>query len=462
VWEPEDHTFWQNQGKAIARINLWISIPALLLSFVIWQVWSIAVPNLKSVGFNFSQRELFWLVGLAGLSGGTLRIFYSFMVPIFGGRLWTTLVTLSLLIPAIGIGYAVQNPTTPYWVFAVLALLAGLGGGNFASSMSNISFFFPRAQKGNALALNAGFGNLGVSVVQFVVPWVITVGIFGALGGDPATVTAGGKTHSVWLQNAAFFWVPFIVICALAAWFGMNDIAKAKASFSDQAVIFKRKHNWLMCWLYMGTFGSFIGYAAGFPLLTKNLFPSVNAMQYVFLGPLIGALSRSLTGWLSDKVGGARVSLWVFVVMILCVLGVIYFISIKDHPGAFAGFFTCFMLLFFATGVGNASTFQMIPNIMRQEMIRLMPDANPETRQREVEKESAAITGFTSAIAAYGFFLIPAAYGTSWIGPRNALWIFLAFYVVCVIITWAVYTRKGGVLHDVERSGQFWTPGSIR
>ncbi|MDR2990373.1 MAG: NarK family nitrate/nitrite MFS transporter [Burkholderiaceae bacterium] len=459
VWEPENHTFWQNQGKAIAQRNLWISIPALLLSFVIWQVWSIAVPNLKSVGFNFSPRELFWLVGLAGLSGGTLRIFYSFMVPIFGGRMWTTLVTLSLLVPAIGIGYAVQDPSTPYWVFAVLALLAGLGGGNFASSMSNISFFFPRAQKGNALALNAGFGNLGVSVVQFVVPWAITVGIFGALGGDPLTAKApNGATHNVWLQNAAYFWVPFIVVCGLAAWFGMNDIAKAKASFSDQAVIFKRKHNWLMCWLYMGTFGSFIGYAAGFPLLTKNLFPSVNAMQYVFLGPLIGALSRSFTGWLSDKVGGARVSLWVFIMMIVCVLGVIYFISIKDHPGAFAGFFTCFMLLFFATGVGNASTFQMIPNIMRQEMIRLMPGADPETRQREIERESAAITGFTSAIAAYGFFLIPAAYGTPWIGPRNALWIFLAFYVVCVIITWAVYTRKGGVLYDVERYGRFWTP----
>jgi len=453
VWMPEDHTFWQNEGKAIASRNLWISIPALLLAFVVWQVWSMAVPNLKSVGFNFSQSQMFWLVGLAGLSGGTLRIFYSFMVPIFGGRLWTTLVTLSLLIPVIGIGYAVQNPNTPYSVFALLALLAGLGGGNFASSMSNISFFFPRSQKGNALALNAGFGNLGVSVVQFVVPMVITAGIFGALGGDPVAVTANGKTHDVWLQNAAFFWVPFIIVAGLAAWFGMNDISSAKSSFSDQAVIFKRKHNWLMCWLYMGTFGSFIGYAAGFPLLTKTLFPSVNAMQYVFLGPLIGALSRSATGWLSDKVGGARVTLWVFVVMILGVLGIIYFINVHS----FAGFFAMFMILFAATGVGNASTFQMIPNIMRQELIRLMPGVSAETRLRQAEKESAAITGFTSAIAAYGFFLIPALYAT--IGPRNALWVFLGFYVTCVIITWAFYTRAGGVLHDVERYGRFLSAG---
>jgi NNP family nitrate/nitrite transporter-like MFS transporter len=376
------------------------------------------------------------------------------MVPVFGGRLWTALSTLSLLIPALGIGYAVQNPGTPYIVFAVLALLAGLGGGNFASSMSNISFFFPRAEKGNALALNAGFGNLGVSVVQFVVPMVITVGLFGALGGAPATVAAaGGATKHIWLQNAAFFWAPFIIIAALAAWLGMNDIASAKASFADQSVIFKRKHNWLMCWLYLGTFGSFIGYAAGFPLLTKTLFPSVNALQYVFLGPLIGALSRSATGWLSDKWGGARVTFWVFIVMILGVLGIIYFIN----AGSFAGFFAMFMVLFAATGVGNASTFQMIPNIMRQEMIRLMPQADAETRLRQVEKEAAAITGFTSAIAAYGFFLIPALYGSS-IGPRNALWIFLGFYATCVIITWVFYTRKGGVLHDVERNGRFWTP----
>ncbi|MDR1967087.1 MAG: MFS transporter [Burkholderiaceae bacterium] len=449
-WTPEDKTFWEREGKGIANRNLWLSIPALLLAFAIWQVWSVMVAtNLKAAGFNFSDSQLFWLAGLAGLSGGTLRIFYSFMVPIFGGRLWTTLSTLALLIPAIGIGYAVQDPHTPYSVFVVLALLAGLGGGNFASSMSNISFFFPRSSKGNALALNAGFGNLGVSVVQAVVPMVILYGMFGSLGGDPATITVNGKTSSVWLQNAAFIWIPFVIACALAAWFGMNDIGSAKASFADQSVIFKRKHNWLMCWLYLGTFGSFIGYAAGFPKLTQALFPEVHAVQYAFLGPLIGALSRSATGWLSDKWGGARVTFWVFLVMILGVLGVIYFINIHS----FIGFFSMFMLLFAATGVGNASTFQMIPNIMRQELVRLMPKAAPEARLRQVEKESAAITGFTSAIAAYGFFLIPALYAS--IGPRNALWVFLAFYVTCVAITWIFYTRKGGVLHDVERYGRF-------
>ena len=453
-WQPEDKRFWENGGRAVARRNLWVSIPALLLAFAIWQVWSVVVTRMPEVGFNYTTNQRFWLTALPGLSGATLRIFYSFMVPIFGGRLWTTLTTLSLIIPAIGIGYAVQDPATPYAVMLGLALLAGFGGGNFASSMSNISFFFPRAEKGNALALNAGFGNLGVSVVQFVVPLVVTFGALGWFGGPPAKLADGKE---LWLQNAAFIWVPVIVVAAFAAWFGMNDIASAKASFSDQSVIFRRKHNWLMCWLYMGTFGSFIGYAAGFPLLTKTQFPEVNAIYIVFLGPLIGALSRSATGWLSDRWGGARVTFWVFIVMALGVLGVVFFLSIKTQPGAFWGFFASFMLLFCATGVGNASTFQMIPNIMRQEMIRLMPNADPETRLRQVEKESAAITGFTSAIAAYGFFLIPAAYGPLGIGPANAMWIFFFFYLTCVAITWAFYTRKGGVLHDVENYGRFWS-----
>jgi len=450
-WRPEDPEFWKSGGRAIARRNLWLSIVVLLLAFVIWQVWSVAVTKLPAVGFKFSQNQLLWLAALPGLSGGTLRIFYSFMVPIFGGRLWTTLTTLSLLIPALGIGYAVQNPQTPYWVMVVLALLCGFGGGNFASSMANISFFFPRAEKGHALALNAGLGNLGVSAVQFVVPLVITAGMLGGPAGAPSLV--GPEKTPLWLQNAAFIWVPLIVIGGLASWLGMNDIASAKASFSDQAVIFRRKHNWLMCWLYLGTFGSFIGYAAGFPLLTKIEFPHVDALQYVFLGPLIGALSRSAAGRLSDKLGGARVSFWVFILMIIGVLGILYFLSIKEQPNAFWGFFAMFMLLFFATGVGNASTFQMIPNIMRQEMIRLMPNADAATRQRQAEKESAAITGFTSAIAAYGFFLIPMLYAAT--EPQVALWLFLGFYVTCVLITWVVYSRRGGLLHDVERHGRF-------
>jgi NNP family nitrate/nitrite transporter-like MFS transporter len=454
TWNIEDGKFWQATGKRVASRNLWISIPALLLAFAVWMVWSVVVAKLPAVGFKFTTDQLFWLAAIPGLSGATLRIFYSFMPPIFGGRIWTTLSTASLLLPAVGIGFAVQNPSTPYILFASLALLCGFGGGNFASSMANISFFFPKAEKGNALALNAGLGNLGVSVVQFVIPLVITAGVFGWLGGDPQTATEGGKTSQLWLQNAGFVWVPFIVISTIAAWFGMSDIAAMKASFADQAVIFKRKHNWLMCWLYTGTFGSFIGYSAGFPLLAKTQFPQVDSLKFIFLGPLVGALSRSATGWLSDKYGGGRVTFWVFALMIAAVGGVLYFLGIKDQPGAFWGFFAMFMILFFATGVGNASTFQMIPAIMRVEISRLNPSMNPAEKIRQADMESAAIIGFTSAIAAYGAFFIPKSYGTSIAltgGPEMALWWFMGFYVTCLAITWVFYTRRGGLLHDVER-----------
>ena len=451
-WRPEDEEFWKTKGRAIARRNLIISIPSLLLSFAVWMVWSVVVAKLPAVGFTYTTDQLFWLAALPGLSGATLRIFYSFMVPIFGGRLWTTLATWSLLIPAVGIGLAVQNPNTPYWVLLLLALTCGFGGGNFASSMANISFFFPKSEKGNALALNAGLGNLGVSVVQFLVPIAITAGVFGWLGGDPVIVKEGGREVPLWLQNAGYIWVPFIIASAFAAWFGMNDLATARASFAEQSVIFQRKQNWIMCWLYTGTFGSFIGFSAGFPLLAKTQFPNIDVLPYVFLGPLIGSLSRVLSGWLADKYGGGRVTFWVFIAMSIGVLGVLYSLN----AGSFVGFFAMFLFLFFATGVGNASTFQMIPAIMRKEMDRLMPEATVADRLRQAEKESAAIIGFTSAIAAYGAFFIPKGYGTSIAltgGPQAALVVFLIYYVTCIALTWAVYTRPGGLLYDVERGG---------
>jgi NNP family nitrate/nitrite transporter-like MFS transporter len=454
-WRPEDKSFWESGGRAIARRNLWISVPCLLLSFSVWMVWSVVVAKLPSVGFAFTTEQLFWLASLPGLSGATLRIFYSFMPAIFGGRLWTTLATWSLLIPAVGMGYAVQNPDTPYWIFLALALLCGFGGGNFASSMANISFFFPKAEKGNALAINAGLGNLGVSVVQFVVPIIITAGVFGWLGGDPQTATANGVTTTLWLQNAGYVFVPFIVASAFAAWFGMNDIATMKASFADQAVIFRRTHNWIMCWLYTGTFGSFIGFSAAFPLLSKVLFPEINVLQFAFLGPLVGALSRAFSGKACDRIGGGRITLWVFVAMSAGVVGVLYAIGMKGSPTAFPVFFASFLFLFAASGIGNASTFQMIPAIMRKELARLEPGLDAGGRVKQSDKEAAAIIGFTSAIAAYGAFFIPKSFGTSLAltgGAETALYAFLAFYVSCIAITWWFYTRRGGLLFDVERS----------
>ncbi|MBW7925971.1 MAG: nitrate/nitrite transporter, partial [Burkholderiaceae bacterium] len=235
IWTPEDKAFWVREGEAIAKLNLWISVPALFLAFAVWQLWSVVAVSLPALGFRYSTNQLFWLAAAPALSGATLRIFYSFMVPLVGGRRWTAISTASLLIPAIGIGLAVQDPTTSYPTMLILALLCGLGGGNFSSSMANISFFFPKERKGSALGVNAGLGNLGVSVVQFLAPLVVAVGVFGIFGGEPQTIVRNGQTVSVWTQNAAFVWVPWIALAALASWFFMNDIADAKASFAAQA-----------------------------------------------------------------------------------------------------------------------------------------------------------------------------------------------------------------------------------
>jgi len=448
TWEPETPSFWQASGKTTANRNLWISIPALLLAFAVWMVWSVVVVNLPNIGFKYSTNQLFWLTALPGLSGATLRIFYSFMVPIFGGRKWTTISTASLLIPAIGIGFAVQDVNTSYPVMLILALLCGFGGGNFASSMANISFFYPKAQKGYALGMNAGLGNLGVSVVQFVVPLVITAGVFGALGGEGQHWVKGAQSKAMWLQNAGFIWVPFIVASVLMSWFGMNDLAAARASFSEQAVIFKRKHNWLMCWLYTGTFGSFIGYSAGFPLLIKTQFPDVNPLDYAFLGPLVGALARVAGGVIADKLGGARVTLWTFAVMIAAVFGVLHFLPAAGTSGNFIGFFWMFMLLFAGTGVGNASTFRMIPVIFLTERQRAAEGKDHAAKEQAIvdaNKEGAAVLGFTSAVAAYGAFFIPKSYGTSIAltgSPDAALLCFIVFYASCIALTWWCYARR--------------------
>jgi NNP family nitrate/nitrite transporter-like MFS transporter len=449
VWTPEDKQFWAQQGQAIANLNLWISVPALFLAFAVWQLWSVVAVNLPALGFKFSTNQLFWLAAAPALSGATLRIFYSFMVPIFGGRRWTAISTASLLIPAIGIGIAVQDPTTSYPTLLILALLCGLGGGNFSSSMANISFFFPKERKGSALGVNAGLGNLGVSSVQFLAPLVVTMPVWAVLSGDPQTiVNKAGQTAEIWAQNAAWIWVPFIAIAAVAAWIGMNDIADAKASFSEQAVIFKRRHNWIMCWLYLGTFGSFIGYAAGFPLLIKSQFPDVNPLHYAWMGPLVGAVIRPFGGWLSDKLGGARVTFWNFIVMALAVVGVLYFLPSGGSGGSFPGFFAMFMLLFLTTGIGNGSTFRMIPVIFLTERTRAAAGKSAEAQEQAIKegnKEAAAVLGFSGAIGAYGGFFIPKSYGTSITmtgGPEAALYLFIAFYLTCIALTWWFYSRK--------------------
>jgi NNP family nitrate/nitrite transporter-like MFS transporter len=277
---------------------------------------------------------------------------------------------------------------------------------------------------------------------------VVTAGIFGIFGGEAQTIVKNNATVQVWTQNAAFIWVPWIALASLAAWFGMNDIADAKASFAAQAAIFRRKHNWLMCVLYLGTFGSFIGYAAGFPLLIKSQFPGVNPLAYAWLGPLVGALVRPFGGWLADKLGGARVSFWNFVVMALAVGGVLLFLPKQGAGGHFAGFFLMFLVLFLTTGIGNGSTFRMIPVIFLNQALKGVDPRDAEAvarATREGNTEGAAALGFTAAMAAYGGFFIPKSYGTSITltgGPEAALYLFIVFYLLCIAITWWQYSRR--------------------
>lgn len=444
-WRPENASFWQSGGSSIASRNLWISIPALLLAFAVWMMFSAVAIKLKDVGFRFTDDQLFWLTALPGLSGATLRIFYSYMVSMVGGRRWTAISTASLMIPAIWLGFAVQDTATPYWHFVAIAILCGFGGGNFASSMSNISFFYPKSKQGYALGMNAGLGNLGVSATQFLIPLVISMGIFGAIAGNPQ-VTGDGK--EMYLQNAGFFWVPFLFVCTLAAWFGMNDLTTSRSTFSEQSVIFSRSQNWLMCWLYMGTFGSFIGFSAGFPMLIKTQFPEINALTYAFLGPLVGALARPAGGWLSDKTGGAMLTFWVFVLMVAGVFGVLHFLPVDGKGGNFTGFLISFMALFILSGIGNASTFRMIPIIFRTFHDRKSTQSTPEEKTASLRNagiESAATIGFSSAIGAYGGFFIPKSYGSSIAltgGPQAALYAFIIFYFTCIAITWWWYYRK--------------------
>ncbi|MBL8352891.1 MAG: MFS transporter [Burkholderiaceae bacterium] len=441
-WNPEDPGFWERCGRSVARRNLALSIPALTLAFAVWMVWSVVVVNLPAAGFRYSTNQLFWLAALPALCGATLRIFYAFAVPLVGGRRFTALATASLLLPALGIGFAVQDPGTSYEWMVVLALLCGLGGGNFASSMAHISFFFPKARLGYALGLNAGLGHLGVSLVQLAVPLVIGASLFGALGGAPQATPDG----PMWLQNAGFVWVPFIAASAVASWFGMDDLAEVRAGFAEQAVIFTRKHNWLMCWLYLGTFGSFIGYSAGLPLLLQSQFEGSEALQLAWIGPLIGALARPLGGWLADRAGGARVTFWSFVAMALGTAAALTCLPRAASPGNLAGLLVSFGVLFAAAGIGNGSTFRMIPAIFlreRQRAVGLLPGEQAQAA-KDASREAAAVLGFASAIGAYGGFFIPKFYGTSIAltgGPQAALQAFIVFYLSCIALTWWHYSR---------------------
>ncbi|EAZ9183466.1 NarK family nitrate/nitrite MFS transporter [Salmonella enterica] len=442
-WRPENPAFWENKGKGIARRNLWISVSCLLLAFCVWMLFSAVAVNLNKIGFNFTTDQLFLLTALPSLSGAILRVPYSFMVPLFGGRKWTVFSTVILIIPCAWLGFAVQNPVTPFGVFMIIALLCGFAGANFASSMGNISFFFPKARQGSALGINGGLGNLGVSVMQLIAPLVIFLPIFTFLGVRGVPQPDGSLLS---LTNAAWIWVPLLAVATLAAWFGMNDISSSKASVASQLPVLKRLHLWLLSLLYLATFGSFIGFSAGFAMLAKTQFPDVNILQLAFFGPFIGALARSAGGVISDKFGGVRVTLINFIFMAL--FTALLFLTLPGSgAGSFSAFYLVFMGLFLTAGLGSGSTFQMIAVIFRQITLYKVKlrGGSDEQAQREAVTDTAAALGFISAIGAVGGFFIPKAFGTSLAltgSPVGAMKIFLLFYIACVLLTWLVYGRR--------------------
>ncbi len=527
-WNPEDEAFWEKDGKKIANRNLWISIPSLLCGFAVWLYWGIITVQMLNLGFPFAKSELFTLAAIAGLTGATLRIPSTFFIRIAGGRNTIFFTTALLMIPAAGAGFALSDPNTPLWHFQILAFLSGIGGGNFASSMSNISFFFPKRMQGYSLGMNAGLGNFGVTTMQILVPLAMTIGIFGGeamiLQNTSGTligkIPAGTETY---IQNAGFIWLVFLIPLAVAGWFGMNNIrdehvspnisnplgAFATISFmlligmvtaacglwfmlpesvggsglnvskwivlplviaatvvllklipgqigrnlTRQYKIFGNKHTWAMTIIYTMTFGSFIGYSAAFALAIKVIFgfqhvvvdgvlthDTVNpngpsALMYAWMGPFIGALIRPLGGMISDKIGGAKVTQIISVVMVASALGVAYFMK-QAYASAtpeqyFVPFLLLFLVLFTATGIGNGSTFRTIAVVFDKE-------------------QAGPVLGWTSAVAAYGAFIIPKVLGEQikLATPELALYGFAVFYMLCIAINWWFYLRKNAYVQN--------------
>jgi NNP family nitrate/nitrite transporter-like MFS transporter len=528
IWDPEDEVFWEKEGKKIANRNLWISIPSLLCGFAVWMYWSIITVQMLNLGLPFTKPELFTLAAMGGLAGATLRIPSTFLIRIAGGRNALFLTTALLIIPAVGTGIALQNPDTPLLAYQMLALLSGFGGGNFASSMSNISFFYPKKQQGLALGLNAGLGNFGVTTMQILIPLVMTSSIFGgnsmvlkkASGWLFGKIPAGTETY---IHNAGFIWVVFLVPLVAAIWFGMNNIkvnhvtpklgshigaftkilimltiglvvsaagfllmqpvksggfglskwlvipsmivatlfllrvvpmgAEYRQNLVRQYAIFRNSHTWAMTLIYIMTFGSFIGFSAALALSIEVIFgfkhvmvDSVmthtitntngpSALMYAWMGPFIGALIRPIGGWLGDKFGGALVTQIISFVMVGCAFGVAYYMKAaygSETPEVyFMPFLLLFLLLFLATGIGNGSTFRTIAVVFNKE-------------------QAGPVLGWTSAIAAYGAFLIPQIFGEQIKAttPENALYGFAVFYGLCIIINWWFYLRKGAAIKN--------------
>ncbi|MFP3464100.1 MFS transporter [Leifsonia sp. SIMBA_070] len=428
-WNAEDPVQWEQEGAAIAQRNLRWSIFAEFLGFVVWQLWSIVVVSLPAAGFTFDTAQTFWLISMPSLVGATLRFPYTFMVPRFGGRNWTIVSAALLLIPAVGLAICVANPQTPFGVMLLVAALAGFGGGNFASSMANITFFYPQRKKGWALGLNAAGGNLGAAVAQFAVPIVITIG---------AGVT-------LQLPLAGLIWVPLIVVAIVGAWLRMDNLSNARADLKASLAALRAPELWLMALLYIGTFGSFIGFSGVFPKLIADQFPSFGALpvagatvSLAFLGALVGSLARPFGGRLADRFGGSIVTIAAFVIMAAGALAVVLTLPL-DNFWLFLGFF---LVLFIASGAGNGATYRMIPTLFA--LRAGAADGHSTAGDISAQRTAAAALGIVSAFGAYGGFVIPQVLGlskTSTGGYEAGLLWFVGAYAVLLAITVGIALR---------------------
>ncbi len=472
-WRPEDPEFWEQTGRKVARRNLIWSIFAEHVGFSVWLIWSVSSAFLLAQGFSFTPQQLFLLVALPNLVGSLLRLPYTFAVTRFGGRNFTVASAALLLVPTVTFAFAVQNPATPYWVFCAIAATAGVGGGNFASSMANINWFYPADRKGAALGLNAAGGNLGVALIQLLLPVVIGgAGIFGLVQ---------ASVHGIHLQRAAWLYAGLALLATAAAWLWMDNLGTAKASPREQMKVVTTRETWVMSLLYIGTFGSFIGYSAAMPLLIKLNFwvpepaplgTGIYFAYYAFLGAAVGSMTRPFGGWLADRLGGAKVTLGAFVAMIGFTVAVLVTVGqLTPNPDAdpalaaanaewfplFLGFFLC---IFAATGIGNGSTYKMIPAIWRVKAERATTPGTPERAAAlaGATQQASAALGVIGAVGAIGGFLVPLAFAAPWVAEplaatRGAFAVFAGYYMVCAAITWGVFLRRPVHAHGLARAG---------
>jgi NNP family nitrate/nitrite transporter-like MFS transporter len=432
-WEPENPEFWRETGSKVAWRTLILTTSALLFSFATWFVVSVLVVRLPAIGFKFDTMQLFWLAAMPGLAGGTLRVLHTFLIPIYGTRKVVGVAALLKIIPCVGLGFAVMNPATPFWMFMMWALLAGFGGGDFSSHMPSTSLFFPKRLQGTALGIQAGVGNFGVSLTQFVTPWVIGFAAFGSLAGGSQVFKKGAVTKAIWLQNGVFWYVPILLVLGAVCLVMLRSVP-VKASFREQLDIFKDKHTWFCTITYVMTFGAFSGLSAAFPLLIKTVyggFPDApDPLKYAFLGPLIGSASRVLFGFVADKTGGAILTQIAGTVMLACCVALVALgLLTPTSLAVFPTFVGVMLTLFFFSGIGNAATFRQYPVIFSH---------NP--------RQGAQVLGWTGAVAAYGPFAFSMLIGVSIGKTGSASPFFLALAAYCAIavgINWWFYARKG-------------------